>query len=142
MFAGAGAGPHERIGAQVALDVGGDDFSRDAFTGHKPLVLPRHVQKRVRKRWRVSAGKRTLMSVLEEQAKEYEVSVTRRGQGSKITLPAGDPSAETGTIQAPEKESSGWWYRELCRSRREQVWNARKAEAGVGPIYRHLSGRL
>jgi hypothetical protein len=34
----------EGIGAQVALDIGGDDLSRDAFSGHKPLVLAGHCE--------------------------------------------------------------------------------------------------
>lgn len=41
-IAGAGAWPDEGIGAQIALDVGRDDFTGDALTGHEPLVTPRH----------------------------------------------------------------------------------------------------
>lgn len=42
VFAGSCAGPDERIGAEVALDVGGDDLSRDAIAKHKPLIRSRH----------------------------------------------------------------------------------------------------
>lgn len=42
VFSGACARPDERIWAQVALDVGRDYFSRDAFTRHKPLICARH----------------------------------------------------------------------------------------------------
>ena len=41
-IAGAGAWPDEGIGAQIALDVGRDDLSRDLFAGNKPLICPRH----------------------------------------------------------------------------------------------------
>jgi len=42
VLSGACAGPDEGIWAQVALDVGGDDFSRDAIAWHKPLICARH----------------------------------------------------------------------------------------------------
>jgi hypothetical protein len=36
------ARPDERIWAQIALDVGRDNFSRDAIAWHEPLVCARH----------------------------------------------------------------------------------------------------
>ena len=41
ILAGACAGPHESVGAQVALDVSGDDFASDALAGDEPLVRAR-----------------------------------------------------------------------------------------------------
>lgn len=87
VLSGAWAGPHERIRAQVALDVSGDDFSGDAFTGHKPLVCSRHCGKIKKVRGR--GKKTTLMSVTGGKGPRYALSVTRRGQGSKITLRQG-----------------------------------------------------
>lgn len=46
--AGACAWPDEGIGAQIALDVGGDDFASDAFAGHEPLVTPRHGEQKLK----------------------------------------------------------------------------------------------
>lgn len=42
VLAGAYARPDERIWAQVALDVGRNDFSRDAIACDKPLICTRH----------------------------------------------------------------------------------------------------
>ena len=42
VFARAYAGPDEGIGAEIALDVSGDDFSCDVLAEDKPLVCARH----------------------------------------------------------------------------------------------------
>jgi len=42
VLASARAWPDQGIRAQVALDVGGNDFSRNAIAGHKPLICTRH----------------------------------------------------------------------------------------------------
>jgi hypothetical protein len=42
VLSAAGARPDERIWAQVALDVGRNDFSRDSLARHKPLICARH----------------------------------------------------------------------------------------------------
>ena len=34
--------PDQRVWAQIALDVGRDDFSSDAVARHKPLICARH----------------------------------------------------------------------------------------------------
>lgn len=41
IFASACAGPDEGVRAEVTLDIGGDDFASDAFTGDEPLVHAR-----------------------------------------------------------------------------------------------------
>ena len=42
VFAGSCARPDKRIRAEVALDVGRDDLSRDAIAENKPLIRSRH----------------------------------------------------------------------------------------------------
>lgn len=42
VLSGAYAGPDERIGAEIALDVGRDDFACDAIARDEPLVCARH----------------------------------------------------------------------------------------------------
>jgi len=42
VLASANTRPDQRIWAQIALDVGRDDFSCDAIARHEPLICPRH----------------------------------------------------------------------------------------------------
>jgi hypothetical protein len=50
VLSSACARSHKRIRAQIALDVGGDDFSSDAITRHEPLVCARHGKCRLERR--------------------------------------------------------------------------------------------
>jgi hypothetical protein len=61
VFSGASARPYKRIRPKIALNVGRNDLSSDAFTGHKPLICARHVDDEVCRKG--EKRKMTLMSV-------------------------------------------------------------------------------
>jgi hypothetical protein len=52
VLSGAYARPHERVWAQIALDVGSDDLSSDAIALHKPLICARHDDTELCRKWR------------------------------------------------------------------------------------------
>jgi hypothetical protein len=76
VFSGAYTWPYKRVGAEIALNVGGDDFSSDAIALHEPLVCPRHGDRNLW--WRMTKRKTTLMSV-PGKAKLYELVGGKEG---------------------------------------------------------------
>jgi hypothetical protein len=75
-IAGACARPDERIGAQIALDVGRDDFTGNALAGHEPLVTPRHGEQKLKS------------DEAEERKDDTDVSV-ERGQATRASMRQG-----------------------------------------------------
>jgi hypothetical protein len=78
VLSGAHARPHERIGPKITLDVGRNNFSRDAIARHKPLVCARHDDREECREG--TKRKKTLMSDQSlGRAKLCKPSGTRRG---------------------------------------------------------------
>lgn len=77
VLSSAHARPDKGVWAQVTLDVGRNDLSRDAIARHKPLICPRHDEGEM---WRKEIkGKRTLMSASEKWAKLHELKGDKEG---------------------------------------------------------------
>lgn len=80
VFSSAYTRPDQRIWAQVTLDVGRDDLSRNAIAWHKPLVCARrrHFDRRAMgRKVGVREGKKTLKSV----SGEGQIMRAEIGQG-------------------------------------------------------------
>jgi hypothetical protein len=88
VFAGAYAGSDEGIRAEVALDVGGDDFSCDVLAEHKPLICARHGGRVGR--WKEERG--------EEARQAIQVSSEDKGQTKGSAETEAWQQAEAGVV--------------------------------------------